>query len=168
MKQTSIQYQLTNVVLFYEVFTNWNNFNELLNKGPEAVKKFLFNKWIYLKEELSKDKELEIKDFNKEITIDDFDITLNKTKDGVKVLYITFPDYEFNDGTSKYIALALTEKSPRYFTLEYSENIVNKEQYWIIGEFKLNNGEKTHYNIGKSDNMRIEWFAGYILGLLES
>lgn len=51
---TSIQYQLTNVKLFNEVFYNWEVFNEQLNKGPEQMKRYLLEEWNHLKEGLKK------------------------------------------------------------------------------------------------------------------
>ena len=49
---TSVQYQISNVKLFYEVFGNWKSFNEKLNSGPNGMKKYLFEMWNTLKEEL--------------------------------------------------------------------------------------------------------------------
>lgn len=63
-----------------------------------------------------------IVNIDKEVTIKDFDITFNKTKNNTKVFFITFPDYEFYDSASKYVAIALTKDKPRYFTLEYSKH----------------------------------------------
>ena len=76
---------------------------------------------------------------------------------------------EHRDAASKYVALALTKNMPRFFTLEYSEKIMTQELCWVIGEFLITpNGQKQHNNYGEVDNDRLSWFAGYILGLLES
>ena len=165
---TSIQYQLSNVELFYEVFANWASFNSILEKGPSEMKKYLFDKWNTLKDELKSRDNLIVKDIDKEVTMSDFDITLNKTKNGTIVFFFTFPDYEYNDAASKYVALALAPKMPRYFTLEYSEDMFNHTRCWVIGEFAFKDSQKTHLNYGTTDNMRLTWFAGFILGKLES
>ena len=148
MKKTSIQYNISNKAIFDEVFTNWPNFNKLLAKGPDAVKQFLYENWVYLKKVLTDNKELEVVDADKEVTVNDFDVTFNKTENGT--------------------ALALTKKRPRYFTLEYSFNHLENKRCWVIGEFYINNNSKAHKNYGPVDNMRLSWFAGYILGMLKS
>ena len=35
---TSIQYQLSNVGMYYDVFTKWDSFNAILEKGPNEMK----------------------------------------------------------------------------------------------------------------------------------
>ena len=77
---TSVQYQISNVKLFYEVFGNWKSFNEKLNSGPNGMKKYLFEMWNTLKEELRSNDNLIIKDIDKEVNISDFDVTYNRTK----------------------------------------------------------------------------------------
>ena len=164
---TSIQYQLSNVVLFNEIFGNWNNFNDTLDKGPAEMKKYLFDKWNKIKENLKSNNNLVIKDIDKEISVDDFDITFNRTKNGTSVFFITFPDYNYTDGASKFVALALTPNMPRYFTLEYSKHAIDSSPCWVIGEFIIAENKKKHINYDTTDNMRLTWFAGYILGKLE-
>ena len=75
---------------------------------------------------------------------------------------------KYMDATGKYIALALTPNAPRYFMLEYSENKETHEPAWVIGELRLNNGDVEHRFIDAVDNMRLTWFAGYILGMLDA
>lgn len=165
---TSIQYQFSNSTLFYEIFGNWLNFNEHLNKGPETMKKFLLDKWNETKDRIKDNENLIIKDLDKIITEDDFNITFNKTKKGTFVYFFTFPDYEYRDAASKYLALALTPKMPRYFTLEYSESFLTKEPCFVIGEFYLEDNKRLHKNYGEIDNSRLSYFAGYILGILDA
>ena len=164
---TSIQYQISNVKLFHEVFGNWKTFNEELNKGPEMMKKYFLEMWNRLKNELINNDNLIIKDIDKEVGASDFDVTYNKTKNGTSVFFITFPDYDYTDAASKYVALALTPIKPKYYTLEYSEHAINHTPSWVVGEFVIENSKKKHINHGTSDNMRLSWFAGYILGKLE-
>jgi len=166
---TSIQYQLTNVKMLKEVFEDWKKFNNLLMQGPNVVKEHLLQEWNELKEQLKNNEKILLKDLDKNVTVNDFNVTFNKTKNGTSVFFFTFPDYEYRDATSKYVALALTKNMPRYFTLEYSEKIITKELCWVVGEFVPNlDGKIKHNNYGETDNDRMTWFAGYILGLLES
>ena len=165
---TSIQYQLTNVKMFKDIFEDWKNFDSLLSQGPDIMKMHLLQEWNNLKENLKNNKGILLKDLNKDVTINDFDITFNRTKNGTSVFFFTFPDYEYKDPASKYVALALTKNMPRYFTLEYSENIMTHELCWVVGEFFITPNGKGHNNYGEVDNDRLSWFAGYILRLLES
>ena len=165
---TSVQYQISNVKLFYEVFGNWKSFNEKLNSGPNGMKKYLFEMWNTLKEELRSNDNLIIKDIDKEVNISDFDVTYNRTKNWTSVFFITFPDYEYNDAASKYVALALTPNMPKYYTLEYSTHVMDNSPCWVIGEWIVESNKPKHINYGTTDNMRLTWFSGYILGKLES
>ena len=42
MTKTSIQYQLSNNVLFNEVFGHWSEFSNVLRQGPDEMKKYLY------------------------------------------------------------------------------------------------------------------------------
>jgi hypothetical protein len=75
---TSIQYLYTNVKLFNEVFYNWPKFNEQLKLGPENMKEYFLKEWNELKERLKKDEKIEVKDLDKIVTKDSFDITFIK------------------------------------------------------------------------------------------
>ena len=48
MTKTSIQYQLSNNVLFNEVFGHWSEFSNVLRQGPDEMKKYLYEKWNYI------------------------------------------------------------------------------------------------------------------------
>ena len=165
---TSIQYQISNIVLFNDVFVNWSNFNNKLKKGPEEIKQYLLEMWNNLIKSLKDRNDIIAKDKEKDVNINDFDVTYNKTKNETSIFFLTLPDYEYQDGASKYVAIALTPKMPRYFTLEYSKSFIDNSTCWYVGEFAIQNKQKVHHNYGKSDNMRLSWFAGYIVGLLES
>ena len=166
--ETSIQYQFTNVRLFNEIFYNWAKFNEILKSGPENMKDYLFSEWNKLASELKKIDKITIKDINKNITRDDFNITFNITDNNIFVFYFSFPNYQYKDAASKYVALALTPNIPRYFTLEYSENIFQEKEVWVVGEFYLENNKRSHKNYGQVDNERLSYFSGFIQNLLES
>jgi len=166
--ETSIQYIVSNIKLFNEVYGNWSNFSKYLDEGPESMKKYLLKLWNETKEELKDNKESKIKDIDKKVTINDFDVSFSKTNNNISVFFITLPDYDGTDAASKYIALALTPNLPRYFTLEYSSHFLDKSPCWVIGEFAFTKeGKVIHHNYGSIDNMRLSYFAGYIVGMLE-
>lgn len=166
---TSIQYQLTNVKLFRDVFFDWKNFRELLGKGPIAMIQFLFDEWNEVKNTLSNRDDLIVKDLNKQVSINDFNATLIRSDTGIDIFFFIFPDYEFNDAASKYVALAMTPKMPRFFTLEYSENM-NKERTFVIGEFILNleTSQTQHLNYGQVGDDNLSYFAGDIINILKN
>lgn len=165
--KTSIQYQFTNEKLFYEVLTNWKSFNEILASGPNNMKEYLYSEWNKLADTLKKNDSLEIVDIDKNVTVDDFDVTVNTTSNNIVVFYFTFPNHTYADASSKYVALALTPSMPRYFTLEYGKEMTTGKTTWFVGEFYIANGKKLHRNYGKVDNMRLSYFSGCVCGLLE-
>ena len=150
------------------IFGDWEDFKNALEAGPNIVRSYLLDEWRRVRDELVADPNKEVLDANRELSINDFDITINKTKKGTQVFFITLPDYDYRDATGKYIALALTPNAPRYFMLEYSEDKETHEPVWVIGELRLNNGDVEHRFIDVTDNMRLTWFAGYILGMLDA
>ena len=131
------------------------------------MKEYLLNMWNALKNELKDNEKFEFNDFDKEVTIEDFDITFNKTNNGTSIFFITLPDYEKRDAAAKYVALAFTNNGPRYFTLEYSEHVIDNTPCWIVGEWAIRDGRKAHTNYGSVDNMRLSYFAGRVVGMLE-
>lgn len=172
---TSVQYHLTNNYLFNEIYGNWQNFNQVLNAGPESMKQFLCDLWNKTKNDLLQNPNVIIRDVDKEITPNDFDITLNSTNGGIKIFYFTFPsiDIEKPEPACKYVALALTPNMPQYFTLEYS---YIPEPYpvgplgrnfWVAGEWAIIDKNKKHYNIQSIDNDRLPYFAGLIKTVVE-
>lgn len=167
--ETSIQYQLTNVRFFDDIFFDWKRFDEDLNKGPQYMKQRLFNEWQEIKEMLKKRDDLEVNDIDKVVSEEDFDITLNRTKQGIHVFFFTFPDHEYGDASSKYVALVLAPKMPRFITLEYAHTFDGKRAY-VVGEFMMDEetGKKKHCNYGFLDNDRLSFFAGYVLRILEN
>lgn len=156
--KTSISYQVSNIVLRNKIYYHWQEFFDILNEGPDKVKEELLNMWNDTKQKLSADQSIEIVDLNKEVTEKDFDITLNMTKNKVKVFYIAFPDSDEAMAQSKCIALALTDKMPRYLTMEYFSKEGNEESF-MVGEWVLKDTNFVHQNYGKLASPTIGNFA---------
>lgn len=168
--KTSVQYQVSNVVLFNEVFYNWSNFFEKLNQGPDTIIDYLFELWNNTKEELKNNDRVIARDIERIVDFNDFNVTYNRTQNGTNVFYMVFPDYDYTDAASKYVAIALTKGRPRYFTLEYSVEFSPEGPLpcFVVGEFLIDNNEKKHIYHTKSDNMRLSWFSGWVIGQLEA
>ena len=163
---TSVQYEFTNKYLFDAVVKGWANFNQHLTKGDRFMKTMLCNEWDRLKDELMKNSTLELKDAERIVGYDDFGVTINYTDNGSIVFFFRFPNFDFSDGASRYVALALTSDIPRYFTLEYSENPNTHDREYVVGELLLNGNKKEHKSYGVVDNDRLSYFAGYVMNIL--
>lgn len=166
-RKISLQYQLTNVFLFNEVFGNWKEFNEILKAGPDAVIQFLFNKWNELKEYFVKREDLEVQDSEREITIEEFNVVYTPI-DNIPIFFFIFPDIVYKDAASKYVALALTEKAPRYITLECSENRLTNETHWAYGEFKFEDNHLVHLNYGKALDISLNAFQDFVIYIVKN
>ena len=167
-KEISIQYYVTNIRLFQEVFYNWQEFYQNLSKGLDNMQEYLYNLWNKSKEELLK-RDFTITDLDKVVKKEDFDITINFTEKNTTIFFFTFPDHPFKDASSKYVAIALCKNMPRYFTMEYAASTILNQgaDEFVIGEFvPRENGQNKHINYGFFDNSRLTFFAGYIMGML--
>lgn len=165
---TSIQYQLSNIILYQEIIGNWLVFKPILEEGPEAIKKYLVEKWDEIKEKVKDNDQILINDIDREVTIHDFDARLIDAEDGTHIFVFTFPDYNFNDSTSKYTALALTKGIPRYFTLEYSINLAKKEDCFVVGEIAIEKNSLQHRNYGTIEKADLSTFVICIADLLKN
>lgn len=155
MNETTIAYQVTNIVLRDEIYDNWEIFLKNLNSGPNTMKKELLNMWNSTKEKLNQHENLKIVDVDKIVSVESFDITMNITEDNVRVFYFIFPDAEIAIAQCKCVALALTAHIPRYFTMEYFSKENGNEQF-MFGEWTLDN---KHLNHGKLNNPTVDCFA---------
>lgn len=167
--QTSIQYQLTNNKIFEDVFAKWNVFSSWINQGPTKMKEFLFNEWYETKRLLTLNPNLIVKDFNRQVSIVEFDIKYIPTTTGIPVFYLIFPDYKEGDGASKIVGLALCEKRPRYFTLESAIRYENNSLTYVVGEFYVDyqTRSKKHNNYGFVDlNVDLKQFSSFIEQIL--
>lgn len=177
---TSIQYQITNKVLFDNIFLNWNKFDEALSKGPDYMRNYLVNEWNRYRDFLlSKDdlmNQIDIKDMDRVVSEEDFDVQGVMTKSNVFVFFFSFPDYEeyvdyesgFVDPVSKYVALAMTDDLPRYFTFEYSYDAMTNEPRFVIGEFYVDGNELAHRNYGSIEEKSLEQFAALVCQYIDS
>jgi len=112
---------------------------------------------------------LKARDIDKEVSISDFNATAYKTKNGTSVFFFTFPDCDFIDGSSKYVAFAWAPQRPMYFTLEYSEHALdNHKPCWVFGEFFVKDSRQQHNNYGTIDDIGLKEFVSLVLEKLDS
>jgi hypothetical protein len=163
--QTSRAYIASHILLRHEVYSNWKNFYENVNKGPENMKVFLADLWNNINEKNVK-KGMEIIDKDRSVTKDDFDISANKLQN-MQTFYFIFPDSDFEMAQAKCVALVFAPQMPRYFTMELSKINENNEREYIIGEWTIENNSYTHVNYGSLEKNTIEFFAGKIDTILE-
>ena len=164
----SIQFQLTNVAFLEYVFKNTNEFKSLLEQGPDSFKEYLLSEWNRIKDALSQDDRILVKDLDKDITKDSFDITVNTTDNGTTIYYFIFPDYEFADPASKCVAVILTDTDPRFINMEYQMSSFGVKRYFTFGEFKANE-DRTNFvyeNYGELPDESIEQFAHQVVKLI--
>ena len=166
--KTSIQYQLTNVWLFDNIYRDWDNFKKHLNEGTEHMKEYLLNQWNEVKSRMITNENIIITDLDTEVTKDSFKATFNKTANNTLLFFFTFPTNTGIEGACKYIALAITPKMPRYYTLEFGTSMDGTPAFFL-GEWVINaESRKEQRNFGKAPNDNIGGFAGYITKMLES
>lgn len=164
----SIQFQLTNVAFLEYVFKNTDEFKSLLEQGPDSFKEYLISEWNRIKDALSQDDRILVKDLDKDITKDSFDITVNTTDNGTTIYYFIFPDYEFADPASKCVAVILTDTDPRFINMEYQMSSFGVKRYFTFGEFKANE-DRTNFvyeNYGELPDESIEQFAHQVVKLI--
>ena len=164
----SIQFQLTNVAFLEYVFKNTDEIKSLLEQGPDSFKEYLLSEWNRIKDALSQDDRILVKDLDKDITKDSFDITVNTTDNGTTIYYFIFPDYEFADPASKCVAVILTDTDPRFINMEYQMSSFGVKRYFTFGEFKANE-DRTNFvyeNYGELPDESIEQFAHQVVKLI--
>lgn len=164
----SIQFQLTNVAFLEYVFKNTDEFKSLLEQGPDSFKEYLLSEWNRIKDALSQDDRILVKDLDKDITKDSFDITVTTSDNGTTIYYFIFPDYEFADPASKCVAVILTDTDPRFINMEYQMSSFGVKRYFTFGEFKANE-DRTNFvyeNYGELPDESIEQFAHQVVKLI--
>lgn len=166
MNQISRAYIVSHIRLRDEIFSDWNNFNIILNEGPDKMKEHLAKLWNDINpEDLNSGFVLTDKD--RVIGVNDFDITMNHVGD-CPVFYFIMPDPDSVQAQAKCVALALTQSRPRYFTMEISKRLNSEETYYIMGEWILKDNNFTHLNIGPIPNGTVANFASHVSFILNN
>nr|AXS01238.1 hypothetical protein [uncultured bacterium] len=61
------------------------------------------------------------------------------------------------------IAFPVMKESAGYFTSEFSISPINNEPLFMLGEWRVENGEFRHYNYGKIDTSHVDNFAARVI-----
>lgn len=139
--KTSIHYYMAHKKIRNFIFEECEKVNELLVKGPEEIKKYFCILWNEMKEEFRDRDDLEITDFNKEITPEDFKVSYSILNDNIRVFNFIMPKPVTQYNQVECISLVFTQKIPRVFTLELGND------YYIIGEWKIDFEENDYVRI---------------------
>lgn len=151
---------MSHIILRNEIYNNWGNFNNHLNAGLGDMKKYLCDLWNGITEKNIAEGFV-LSDKNRIVTEDDFNVTMNKAGN-IKIFYLILPEPDSIQAQAKCVALALTPKLPRYFTMEIEEHYFNKTSYYLFGEWIIENGNFVHRNYGKIPNGTIDNFSYHV------
>ena len=167
-RKISIHYFLAHMEIRNLVFEEWTRFNELLSKGPEALKEHFCFLWNKKKEEFNDRYDLDVIDIDKEIEESDFCVSYSVLEKELKAFNFTMPKPVTDYGQAVYVSVVLTSKLPRYFTLEYSKQFTGEDCY-LVGEWQIDfeNGDYMHKNYGTIKNTNISEFLGKINDILK-
>ena len=162
-RKISIHYFLAHMEIRNLVFEEWSKFNELLSKGPEALKEYFCFLWNKQKEKYKERYNLEVVDIDKDIKNEDFEISYSVLDKELKAFNFAMPKPLTEPGQAVCISVVLTSGMPRYFLLEYSKNS-NRETCYVVGEWKIDfeNNDYMHKNYGTIDESNIGRFLGEI------
>ena len=162
MPSTSIQYQISNSILLRRVFLKGDDFMKSLDLGKKSAIEDLLVDWENTREILKKTQGLEVKDIDKKVSAEDFDIYVDRDDElNPTQLFVTirFPEYDYYDKTSRFVGILLSEDLPRYFTFEYDLG-VNDRKGFTFGEyfFDYDTEKAIKQNYSFTINGRIEDF----------
>jgi hypothetical protein len=125
MDKPSLLYYYAHIFLKHIIFNMWDDFNKIINQGPNALKNMLIGEFERIKQDpknlLS----------NKEITIepDSFNPIMVKIDEERKLLVVKFPT-PIETAEVAYVAILLNAENPRYFTLElHRPNEMEKQMF---------------------------------------
>ena len=161
--ELSRAYYLSHILLRNNVFFNWEEFNNHLKLGPDLMKEELVKMWNSIDDKAFKN-EVTIKDKNRVVTVDDFDIVLKKIV-GIPVFIFKFPEPQIYDLQAEAVALALCKKEPRYITMEiWSPE--EEDKHYTVAEWIVEHRDFMHRNYGKLRENDIREFERYVERLL--
>ena len=160
-KEVSALYTFSNITLFEDIFYNWEEFTRNLSFGKENMQEYLLTLWNKLNAKLNDDRYV-LLDKIENVTKNDFDINMIKSNNDITIFAFTLPERYFK-GACKYVALALTDKKPRYFTFEYTDS---KDKY-VFGEYDVFERGMRHYNRGSYTFNELAKFFALVINVVD-
>ena len=169
--KTSLLYQVSNIAFEEMSIFLFNGVVSAFKKGPEVARAFLVDLWnrrcALIKERPGQFERFDFVDIDREVKIEDFEVTFGEIPDIANVYFVHFPEVDNSssvfDGACKCLAFVLTKERPRFLTMEYgrrfSENGVTP--CFFFGEWVFNylSGNFTHLNYGTMEQDTIEYFT---------
>ncbi len=162
--QTSRAYVLTNIILRQEIFENWQNFYNHLHKGAKHMQKYLYKLWHSI-DEKTLNNEIPLIDINREVKVDDFKIFMELVNN-IPIFFFVFPEPEVVMRQAKCVALSLSTKAPRYFTMELFGNYSGNYKY-EIGEWVVEDLNYVHTEHGELKENTLEEFVSKIKAIIK-
>ena len=169
VKETSILYQVGNYKIEYDFVQDYGRMCSIFNKGPEAVKEYLVAIWTEIRESFMKRNDIKVLDIDRVISKEDFSVTFNISSRKEPIFFITFPSYNNNIAESKCMAFSITNKKPRFFTMEHKVGFEGTDEEFVLGEFEFDylNNSFIHKNYGTLERNTVENFATRVVDMLE-
>lgn len=161
-RKVSIHYFLAHMDIRNLVFEDYDKFNQLLNDGPDALKEYFYLLWNNKRKDFQDRYDLDVIDYDKEISKDDFGISYSILDNGQKVFNFLMPKPLTDYGQAIYISIVITSRIPRFFTLEFTNK--NGTSAYLVGEWQIDfdNNDYMHKNYGTIDEPEIGKFLGKI------
>ncbi len=168
-EKTSINYIMANEKIRNLVFEEWEKFNLLINQGPDILKKYFCKLWDETKMELEYLDDIDVIDLDKKIKPEEFGVSYSILDNEVKILNFIMPKPVNNYGQAVYISAILTSKIPRFFTLEFNNNLNGIPSY-IVGEWQIDfqNNDYIHKRYGTIEKSNIGEYLGIINQILQT
>lgn len=167
-KKTSILYHIGNYKLEYDVVHDYGKMCGIFNNGVESVKDYLIGVWNETREKLMHEQNLNVLDLERVVSKEDFGVTFNVSEKKEPIFFISFPDYNNNIAESSCVAFAITERGPRFFTMEHQLDISGNSEEFVFGEFEFDylSNKFSHTNYGQLSRRTVTNFATRVLDIL--
>ncbi len=169
--ESSKAYYFSHILLRNKIYYEGKEFSDKLRQGPQVMRPYLLELWNSIDESTFKEGVV-IKDKDRVVTVDDFDITFRPYQN-FNVYFFIMPDPKCFMAEAKCAALAIDKENRiRYLTMEiWSENEVEQMKkalgdaytpQYTVGEWAIKDNQFTHLNMGHLPRPTIECFASFL------
>ena len=159
MKPITKGYIAANIMIRNELFNNFESFSEAFNKGEDNFKLYICNIWNGITKKII-NSDYDLIDENDISSKEDFNIKYSQIG-GINIFGIIFPERNIINGQAKCAAITVLDRTPKYFTMEFTEN----GQY-SVGEWRLEENKFAHYNYGIMQGSTFENFIQSVLSII--
>lgn len=164
-------YYMSHILLRNKIFFEPDEFGKKLSDGPQVMKQYLKDLWESIDQKFFNE-EVNIKDIDRKVEIDDFKITNAMVQDK-NIFFFQMPEPDSYDTQAKCIALVLERGGKaRYITMEIwtqreielikEINGTEAMPQYSIGEWIFTGNDFEHKNLGKIKGDSIDTFASAV------